>query len=552
MSAESAGDRTNGVCNLDGSHSDSLSKAFQSPRPSPTPLSEKPARGTKINGADQPYSVFTHREKWFIVGIASYAALFSPLTANIYFPAIPVMSRDFHKNVELINLTVTMYMVMQGISPMIWGTLSDRWGRRPMMFACLATLSLSCVGLALVPTSAYWLLMLLRCLQAAGSASTVALGTYFVRRASRSGMLMVALGSGIIADVATPAERGGFFGAFGLGPMFGPTLGPVIGGGLAQGLGWRAIFWFLCIGSATCGLGLFLFLPETLRAIVGDGSIPAGWIYTPPIPIIGRHRMMNEFNERPPRKPFTNPLLMLLYPDVFVLLVFNGTYFAVMYGVSASLSIIFERVYPYLNQTDIGLCFLAMGGGMFIGTSVSGKFLNSHYRKVRDDLTRRTRIDSEKGVDPEALGEEQASFPIERARLQGVQYVVVVYATCVIGYGWSLQSRVSIAVPLILQFIIGALAITMMNAVQALLVDLVPSQGSSITACNNIVRCLMGAGMVSIMNPMLVALGDGWTYTLLGGLCLVASPLVFVEVKWGPTWRERRRQKQESAVLHSQ
>jgi MFS family permease len=64
------------------------------------------------------------------------------------------------------------------LAPMVWGTLSDRWGRRPITFACLATLSLSCVGLALVPTSAYWLLMLLRCLQAAGSASTVALGTY--------------------------------------------------------------------------------------------------------------------------------------------------------------------------------------------------------------------------------------------------------------------------------------------------------------------------------------------------------------------------------------
>ena len=39
----------------------------------------------------------------------------SPFTANIYFPAIPVISKDFHKDVELINLTVTMYMVMQGI-----------------------------------------------------------------------------------------------------------------------------------------------------------------------------------------------------------------------------------------------------------------------------------------------------------------------------------------------------------------------------------------------------------------------------------------------------
>jgi len=39
----------------------------------------------------------------------------SALTANIYYPAIPVISRDFHKSVELINLTVTMYMAMQGV-----------------------------------------------------------------------------------------------------------------------------------------------------------------------------------------------------------------------------------------------------------------------------------------------------------------------------------------------------------------------------------------------------------------------------------------------------
>ena len=104
------------------------------------------------------------------------------------------MATAFHKSTELINLSITGYMVFQGIcqlsialysrrylsfdsiAPMFWGTIGDKVGRRPVFIACLVTLCLSCVGLALMPTNAYWLLVLLRCLQAAGSASTIALG----------------------------------------------------------------------------------------------------------------------------------------------------------------------------------------------------------------------------------------------------------------------------------------------------------------------------------------------------------------------------------------
>jgi MFS family permease len=95
---------------------------------------------------------------------------------------------------------------------MVWGPVADRKGRRPAFLACLLLLSLSCVGLALVPTNAYWLLMLLRCVQAAGSASTVALS------------------SGVMGDIATPAERGGYVGISGVGTLLGPAIGPVIGG----------------------------------------------------------------------------------------------------------------------------------------------------------------------------------------------------------------------------------------------------------------------------------------------------------------------------------
>lgn len=473
---------------------------------------------------DATESSFSLKEKWLIVGLASLAALFSPFTANIYLPVIPAVSRDFHKSIELINLTVTMYMIFQGISPMLWGTLSDRRGRRPMMVACLLILSLSCVGLALVPTSDYWLLMLLRCFQAAGSASTYAIG------------------AGIIADISTRAERAGFVGLYGLGPLVGPTLGPVIGGVLSQSFNWRAIFWFLCISSFICGLVLFLFLPETLRSIVGNGNVEAGWIYTPPMPIVGRHRPMKHTSDLPPRRPLMNPFTLFMYPDVLILLFFNGTLYAVFYGVTASLSISFEDTYPYLTQTDIGLCFLAVGGGMLVGTTLSGKLMDAHYQKIKESRVSQAQTEPKKSIDSDACAE---SFPIERARLQLMPYLVAVFTSCVIGYGWSLQAKTSIAVPLVLQFIMGATLVSVLNAITSLLVDLVPNQSSSITACNNVVRCLMGAGMVTIINPIITAMGNGWAYVLLGGFCILVSPLIWVEVRWGPIWRERRVRAQE-------
>ena len=160
---------------------------------------------------------------------------------------------------------------------------------------------------------------------------------------------------------------------------------------------------------------------------------------------------MEEFNEPPPRKPFTNPLLMFASPDVIVLLIFTGTFYAVMYGVTASLSVGFEDVYPYLTEADVGLCFLGIGR-MLIGTWVSGRLTDSYYRKIRDDIMNQAPSNSERAIDLNVI-ENGITFPIEKARLQVLPLMMFVYAACVIGDGWALESRATIAVPLIVQFI---------------------------------------------------------------------------------------------------
>ncbi|KAJ7211081.1 MFS general substrate transporter [Mycena rebaudengoi] len=466
----------------------------------------------------EPYSIYTVREKWFIVALTAYGGLFSPLSSNVYFPVIPALSEIFHVSIELINLTVTMYIVFQGISPMFWGTLADSWGRRPMFVGCLALLSLSCIGLALVPTNDYWLLLLLRCFQSAGSASTIALG------------------AGVIGDISTPAERGGFFGVYNIGPLVGPALGPVIGGALADGLGWRSIFWFLCIASSFCAIILILFLPETLRAIVGNGSITPPFISRPLVPLVGhnKRRASRDTITRLPRKPFQNPLRLLLNPDILILLGFNGLICAVFYGVVASISTVFHEAYPWLSQTTVGLCFLAFGGGMLLGSVTSGKLLDWDYQRVKKSM----------GGDEDDAKDD--SFPIEKARMRLMPILLAFFVAFCAAYGWCVEKRVNIAGPLALLIGIGFLSMTIMNGTQTLILDLAPGQGSSVTACNNLVRCGLSAAMVAVIQLIFTAIGTGWTYVLLAGLCVLASPLIYVVMHIGPRCREKRRRKREA------
>ncbi len=62
---------------------------------------------------EPPFSIFSPSERGFIVMLASLAALFSPLSANIYYPALNTLSEDLHVSLSKINLTITTYLVWQ-------------------------------------------------------------------------------------------------------------------------------------------------------------------------------------------------------------------------------------------------------------------------------------------------------------------------------------------------------------------------------------------------------------------------------------------------------
>ncbi|KAG8927414.1 hypothetical protein FRC00_002113 [Tulasnella sp. 408] len=380
---------------------------------------------------------------------------------------------------------------------MLWGPLADLKGRRPTYIVCLGLLTLSSIACALVPTNKWWLLLIFRCFQASGGASTVALG------------------AGVVADLARPQERGGFYGVLTVGALVGPCIGPVFGGIIGDALGWRWIFWFLAICAGGCLLLIVLVFPETLRRIVGNGTIQAPSWDRPVLPLFPLVRQRRKADQNGAHQPLVktkvNPFLLFKEPDVIFILVANGLVYGLTVGIQASSSLLFQTAYPSLTLSEIGLC----------------KFLDRQYKRDRRQWETRKKQEREEAgerVDAPWSEDDELTFPIERARLKlGAFYTFCVCAVS-IGYGWVLDRHGPLAVALILQFIAGYVIIGQMNAFQTLLIDLFPKAGSSATAINNCVRCLIGAVVASVIDLILKALGTGWTYVLLSGLCLLITP----------------------------
>ena len=205
-----------------------------------------------------PYSVFTTRQKQYIIVMTAWGSFFSPLSSNIYFPALNTLAKDLKVSSGVINLTVTSYMIFQALAPTVFGDLSDMLGRRPVYILGFIIYLGGNIGLALQKN--YAALFILRCVQSTGSSGTVALG------------------NGVVGDIATSGERGKYMGYAQFGLMTGPALAPVLGGVISQFLGWRAIFWFLTIATVVYLIPFGIAFPETGRNVVGNGSIaPQGW-----------------------------------------------------------------------------------------------------------------------------------------------------------------------------------------------------------------------------------------------------------------------------------
>ncbi|PKY07211.1 MFS general substrate transporter [Aspergillus campestris IBT 28561] len=467
----------------------------------------------------KPYSSFTQLQKRYIIFTAAGAGFFSSLSAQIYFPALNMLSEDLGVSASLINLTVTSYMIFQGIAPMFLGSFADQTGRRPAYIICFVIYIASNIGLALQDN--YAALIVLRCMQSSGISSSVALS------------------AATVADVATKQERGSYMGIVMAGNFSGPAIGPIIGGLLAQYLGWRSIFWFLTIASGVFLLPLLFFLPETARNVVGDGSSPAqSWNRPLMEYLVHQNRPSSSqasslessqsLDSDSPQKPnshklrFPNPLkplAVVCHANSIIVLIVTGVIMGGNMTVLSSITQIYTAQY-HLTTLQIGLCYITLGTGSILASVVTGRLLDWNYRRLASKHTSPSQATSPT--------QDENKVPVEKARSAITIPLVITGSVTVLAFGWVLQYGEPLPAPEVLLFFIGMGQTGGFISTSTLLVDLHTSQPAAATAANNMVRSFFSAGASAAIDPMLAAMGRGWAFTLVAFVLLGTIPFLLL------------------------
>ncbi len=143
------------------------------------------------------------------LGVLFLVVFVDLLGFGMVIPTMPLYARHFGVSEAITGLLSASYSAMQLIFAPIWGRLSDRYGRRPMLLGSIAMTALGFLGYALAPSFS-WLLV----------------SRLFAGAATAN----LAIARAYVADVTPPEERAGGMAIIGISFGLGFILGPAMGG----------------------------------------------------------------------------------------------------------------------------------------------------------------------------------------------------------------------------------------------------------------------------------------------------------------------------------
>lgn len=263
---------------------------------------------------------------------------FGPISTDLYLPALPRIGEVFAAGPESVQLTLSVFLAGFAAGMLVYGPLSDRFGRRPVLIGGILVYLLATLACALAQ-SIEWLIAA-RFLQALGACCGPVLGRAVVR------------------DLYGPSRAAQALSYVAMAMAVAPAAGPVLGGVVTQWADWWANFVLLLAFGGLALAGVLAILPETNR-------------YRDPTATQPRRLVANYLGLLRNRTYLGYVVTVGAgYGGIFAFI--SGSAFALIGGLG-------------LTPLAYGFCFAAVVGGYMIGSFASARL---HGRVPLDGLVR--------------------------------------------------------------------------------------------------------------------------------------------------------------------
>ncbi|GAP85972.2 putative major facilitator superfamily transporter [Rosellinia necatrix] len=443
-------------------------------------------------------------KKWAAVFTVSLFTLISPISSSLVAPALETIAeeleitQDFEK-----NLTLSIFILAYAIGPLVWGPLSELFGR---------VIVLQLVNLI-------YLFFNLAC----GLARTKGQLIAFRFLSGLGGSAPLAIGGGVLSDLFTAENRGKALSIYSLAPLLGPAIGPIAGAFIAQNTSWRWAFHATTIADALIQLAGVFFLKETYapvllvwkrrRLVKETGNTALHTPYDDPDRTVGK--TLRVALERPFRMITTQLIVQAL--AVYMLYVYG-----LIYIVLTSFPTLWSGPEPagYGEPLGIGgLNYISLGLGFFVGAQICAPLQDRIYVALKRRYG---------GV---GRPEYRVPMMIPGAVLMPVGLIV---------YGWTAEYKTHWIFPNIGAFLFSAATIISFQCLQTFLVDTYTRYAASAVSAGTVFRSLAGFGFPLFAPSLYARLGLGWGNTLLALLgVLLGWPGPFLLWRYGETLRKR-------------
>ncbi|XP_006462371.1 hypothetical protein AGABI2DRAFT_186299 [Agaricus bisporus var. bisporus H97] len=483
-------------------------------------------------------------KKHFSLFLISGAAMIAGFAGTIQNPAVADMEEQLPATSEQFSLSISLYILVQGLMPLVWCAISEIKGRKMIYLVSLAGSLVSSIAVAV--SRRIELVIAFRSIQAAGLSA------------------VISIGAATLADMFEPAERGTKMGVYYMAPLLGPALGPIIGGALTSGLGWRSIFWFLTIVAGAIWMAFLLFFRDTFRkersltyqtvlkqhAIArakNDIGHEAALPRTPaPASTHNVHGDVEKGKEAMGKEDAdalavpaaqieltlrdVNPISPLLAVvrriNNLLILTASGLMYALTYMINYTGARTLSNDYHY-DALMIGVITIAYGLGCVAGSILGGRW--SDYKLSQ-------------------LKKANGGIGYPEMRLKSTTIGLIIFPPSVVGFGWACREHTHVAVLCVLLFVAGFFTIWVYSSTLAYVVDANKGRSATAVATNSAFRGTLAFIATEIAVPMQDGIGDGWLYTFWGFL-MALSGLLILLVSWkGRDWRIRAEEREAKAT----